>query len=116
MIGDTEKLNWPEWGICVGVAAFTLPIGWVARFIPIPDKQVVIYLMVVEVIGRLLLRNLTSMLTRASQVLYVMHRNQQLTAFLAITDRHRQCASLKFFILFFRLSLFSFAQTLRLGM
>ncbi|POO02065.1 P-type ATPase [Trema orientale] len=94
MIGDTEKLNWPEWGICVGVAAFTLPIGWVARFIPIPDKQVVSYLMVVEVFGRLLLRKLTSMLTWASQVLYVMHRNQQLTAFLAITDRHRQCASL----------------------
>ncbi|KAL2535703.1 Calcium-transporting ATPase 12 [Forsythia ovata] len=35
---DTVRLNWPQWGICILLAAFTWPLGWIVKCIPIPKK------------------------------------------------------------------------------
>ncbi|KAH6769962.1 ATPase E1-E2 type family protein / haloacid dehalogenase-like hydrolase family protein [Perilla frutescens var. hirtella] len=35
---DTERLNWGQWGICVGLAAAAWPIGWLVKLIPVPQK------------------------------------------------------------------------------
>ncbi|KAI3749431.1 hypothetical protein L2E82_20043 [Cichorium intybus] len=35
---DTERLNGVQWGICIGIAALSWPIGWVVKLIPVPDK------------------------------------------------------------------------------
>lgn len=37
---DTERLNWGQWGICVGIAAVSWPIGWVVKCIPVPEKPI----------------------------------------------------------------------------
>lgn len=34
----TQMLNWQQWGICVGVAAITWPLGWLIKFIPVDKK------------------------------------------------------------------------------
>jgi P-type Ca2+ transporter type 2C len=31
----TQMLNWQQWGICIGVAAITWPLGWLIKFIPV---------------------------------------------------------------------------------
>nr|GMD35904.1 calcium-transporting ATPase 12, plasma membrane-type-like [Ipomoea batatas] len=36
---DTERLNWGQWGACVGVAALSWPIGWLAKCIPVTHKH-----------------------------------------------------------------------------
>ncbi|WCJ23855.1 calcium-transporting ATPase putative [Euphorbia peplus] len=41
---DTERLNWGQWGICVGFAALTWPIGFAVKFIPVPEKPFLSYL------------------------------------------------------------------------
>ncbi|KAI3787782.1 hypothetical protein L2E82_00209 [Cichorium intybus] len=41
---DTEKLNWGQWGICIGIAALSWPIGWFVKLIPVPDKPFLSYL------------------------------------------------------------------------
>ncbi|XP_058084767.1 LOW QUALITY PROTEIN: calcium-transporting ATPase 12, plasma membrane-type-like [Magnolia sinica] len=41
---DTERLNWGQWGICVGIAAVSWPIGWLVKFIPVSDKPLFSYL------------------------------------------------------------------------
>ncbi|KAL4588126.1 hypothetical protein LXL04_001006 [Taraxacum kok-saghyz] len=41
---DTEKLNWGQWGICVGIAALSWPIGWFVKLIPVPDRPVFSYI------------------------------------------------------------------------
>ncbi|XP_065863214.1 putative calcium-transporting ATPase 13, plasma membrane-type [Euphorbia lathyris] len=41
---DIERLNWGQWGICIGFAALTWPIGWAVKFIPVPEKQIFSYL------------------------------------------------------------------------
>lgn len=34
----TEKLNWWQWGACIGLAALSWPIGWLVKFVPVPEK------------------------------------------------------------------------------
>ncbi|XP_027166859.1 putative calcium-transporting ATPase 13, plasma membrane-type [Coffea eugenioides] len=41
---DTERLNWGQWGACVGIAAASWPIGWIVKCIPVPDRPVFSYL------------------------------------------------------------------------
>ncbi|KAI8566320.1 hypothetical protein RHMOL_Rhmol02G0031700 [Rhododendron molle] len=35
---DTERLNWWQWGVCVGFASISWPLGWVVKWIPVPEK------------------------------------------------------------------------------
>ncbi|KAF7112867.1 hypothetical protein RHSIM_RhsimUnG0184300 [Rhododendron simsii] len=35
---DTERLNWRQWGVCVGFASVSWPLGWVVKWIPVPEK------------------------------------------------------------------------------
>ncbi|KZV57048.1 calcium-transporting ATPase 13, plasma membrane-type [Dorcoceras hygrometricum] len=37
---DTERLNWGQWGLCIGIAAASWPIGWLAKCIPVTDRPV----------------------------------------------------------------------------
>ncbi|KAM1723994.1 hypothetical protein ACFX13_022551 [Malus domestica] len=41
---DTERLNWGQWGACVGIAAVSWPIGWVVKSIPFPETPIFSYL------------------------------------------------------------------------
>ncbi|XP_057505542.1 putative calcium-transporting ATPase 13, plasma membrane-type [Actinidia eriantha] len=41
---DTDRLNWWQWGVCVGLAAVSLPIGWLVKCIPVPEKPFFSYL------------------------------------------------------------------------
>ncbi|KAL0457140.1 UNVERIFIED_CONTAM: putative calcium-transporting ATPase 13, plasma membrane-type [Sesamum latifolium] len=41
---DTERLNWGQWGVCIGIAAASWPIGWVVKFIPVPERPFTSYL------------------------------------------------------------------------
>ncbi|PRQ36148.1 putative calcium-transporting ATPase [Rosa chinensis] len=31
---DTERLNWGQWGVCLGIAAISWPLGWVVKCLP----------------------------------------------------------------------------------
>ncbi|KAL5988709.1 Calcium-transporting ATPase 12, plasma membrane-type [Asimina triloba] len=35
---NTERLNWEQWGICIGIAAVSWPIGWIVKCIPVSEK------------------------------------------------------------------------------
>ncbi|KAI8566329.1 hypothetical protein RHMOL_Rhmol02G0032400 [Rhododendron molle] len=35
---DTERLSWWQWGVCVGIASVSWPLGWVVKWIPVPEK------------------------------------------------------------------------------
>ncbi|XP_027359300.1 putative calcium-transporting ATPase 13, plasma membrane-type [Abrus precatorius] len=41
---DTERLNWGQWAICIGLAAVSGPIGWVVKLIPVPDRPLLNFL------------------------------------------------------------------------
>ncbi|KAL5582672.1 hypothetical protein UlMin_015114 [Ulmus minor] len=41
---DTERLDWGQWGACVGFAFLTWPIGCLVKFIPLPEKSFLSYL------------------------------------------------------------------------
>ncbi|XP_011027295.1 PREDICTED: putative calcium-transporting ATPase 13, plasma membrane-type [Populus euphratica] len=41
---DTERLNWGQWGVCIGTAALSWPICWVVKCIPVPEKPIFSYL------------------------------------------------------------------------
>ncbi|XP_058202205.1 putative calcium-transporting ATPase 13, plasma membrane-type [Rhododendron vialii] len=41
---DTERLNWWQWGVCVGFASVSWPIGWTVKWIPVPEKPFFSYL------------------------------------------------------------------------
>lgn len=41
---DTERLNWAQWGACVGMAVVSWPIGWVIKFVPVSHKPFLSYL------------------------------------------------------------------------
>lgn len=41
---DTERLNFWEWGMCVGIAAASWPIGLIVKFIPVCDTPFLSYL------------------------------------------------------------------------
>ncbi|KAF5199193.1 Calcium-transporting ATPase 12, plasma membrane-type [Thalictrum thalictroides] len=38
---NTERLNWGQWGICIGIAAVSWPLAWIVKCIPVPDKPFV---------------------------------------------------------------------------
>ncbi|CAA2972167.1 calcium-transporting ATPase 13, plasma membrane-type [Olea europaea subsp. europaea] len=40
---DTERLNWSQWGFCVGVSAGSWPIGWVIKCVPVSRKPIFSY-------------------------------------------------------------------------
>ncbi|KAM3694966.1 hypothetical protein ACJW31_07G094900 [Castanea mollissima] len=35
---NTERLDWGQWGACIGLAALSWPIGWLAKCIPVLGK------------------------------------------------------------------------------
>ncbi|KNA19929.1 hypothetical protein SOVF_056990 [Spinacia oleracea] len=35
----TERLNWVQWSVCIGIAAISWPIGWLVKCIPLPSTQ-----------------------------------------------------------------------------
>ncbi|XP_048333978.2 putative calcium-transporting ATPase 13, plasma membrane-type [Ziziphus jujuba] len=41
---DTVRLSWGQWGICIGIASMSWPIGWVVKFIPVAEKPFFSYL------------------------------------------------------------------------
>ncbi|KAK0607868.1 hypothetical protein LWI29_021741 [Acer saccharum] len=41
---NTERLNWGQWGVCIGFAAASWPIGWVVKCIPVSEKPYFSYL------------------------------------------------------------------------
>uniref|UniRef100_A0A7N0TUM8 Calcium-transporting ATPase n=1 Tax=Kalanchoe fedtschenkoi TaxID=63787 RepID=A0A7N0TUM8_KALFE len=41
---DTERLDWGQWGACIGVAAASWPIAWVVKCIPVSDRPFLNYL------------------------------------------------------------------------
>ncbi|KAM5552866.1 putative calcium-transporting ATPase 13, plasma membrane-type [Rosa sericea] len=41
---DTERLNWGQWGVCIGIAVISWPIGWLVKCIPVPEKPIFSYL------------------------------------------------------------------------
>ena len=36
---NTERLDWGQWGVCIGLAALSWPIGWLVKCIPVSGKQ-----------------------------------------------------------------------------
>ncbi|KAL7240671.1 hypothetical protein ACSBR2_006341 [Camellia fascicularis] len=34
---STERLNWWQWVVCIGFAAVSWPIGWLVKWIPVPE-------------------------------------------------------------------------------
>ena len=36
---NTERLNWGQWGTCIGIAALSWPIAWLVKCIPVSEKQ-----------------------------------------------------------------------------
>ncbi|KAJ7954820.1 Calcium-transporting ATPase [Quillaja saponaria] len=45
---DTERLNWGQWGACVGIAAMSWPIGWAVKWIPVPEKPILSLLKIIK--------------------------------------------------------------------
>ncbi|XVF38308.1 hypothetical protein REPUB_Repub20aG0090000 [Reevesia pubescens] len=41
---ETERLNWAQWGPCLGIAAMSWPIVWVVKCIHVPEKPIFSYL------------------------------------------------------------------------
>nr|GMD72009.1 putative calcium-transporting ATPase 13, plasma membrane-type [Ipomoea batatas] len=41
---DTERLNWGQWGVCIGLAAASWPIGWLIKCLPVPERPIFSYL------------------------------------------------------------------------
>nr|GLL43649.1 putative calcium-transporting ATPase 13, plasma membrane-type [Ipomoea trifida] len=40
---NTGRLNWGQWGLCLGLAAASWPIGWVVKCLPVPEKPIFSY-------------------------------------------------------------------------
>ena len=40
----TEKLNWGQWGECIGFGIVSWPIGWIVKWIPVPKRPFLSYL------------------------------------------------------------------------
>ncbi|KAL5835403.1 hypothetical protein ACOSQ4_014900 [Xanthoceras sorbifolium] len=36
---NTERLNWGQWGVCIGIAALSWPIGFLFKCIPVSAKE-----------------------------------------------------------------------------
>ncbi|XP_049407103.1 putative calcium-transporting ATPase 13, plasma membrane-type [Solanum stenotomum] len=41
---NTERLNWGQWGICIGFAAVSWPIGWLVKCINVPERPIFSYI------------------------------------------------------------------------
>ena len=41
---DTERLNWRQWILCIGLGAVSWPIGWIVKWIPVPKKPFLSFL------------------------------------------------------------------------
>ncbi|KAL3328949.1 hypothetical protein AABB24_036190 [Solanum stoloniferum] len=39
-LANTERLNWGQWGICIGFAAVSWPIGWLVKCINVPERPI----------------------------------------------------------------------------
>ncbi|MQM22942.1 hypothetical protein Taro_056001, partial [Colocasia esculenta] len=37
---DTERLDWGQWGFCLGIAFLSWPIGWGIKWLPVGDKPI----------------------------------------------------------------------------
>ncbi|KAE9453010.1 hypothetical protein C3L33_15076, partial [Rhododendron williamsianum] len=42
-VAGTERLNWWQWGVCVGFASVSWPIGWVVKWIPVLQKPFLLH-------------------------------------------------------------------------
>nr|GMD75588.1 putative calcium-transporting ATPase 13, plasma membrane-type [Ipomoea batatas] len=40
---NTGRLNCGQWGLCLGLAAISWPIGWVVKCLPVPEKPIFSY-------------------------------------------------------------------------
>ncbi|KAA8537012.1 hypothetical protein F0562_029490 [Nyssa sinensis] len=36
---NTERLNWGQWGACLGISVLSWPIGWLVKCIPVSSEQ-----------------------------------------------------------------------------
>ncbi|KAL0376684.1 UNVERIFIED_CONTAM: putative calcium-transporting ATPase 13, plasma membrane-type [Sesamum calycinum] len=36
----TKRLDWKQWGACIGIVAFSWLIGWVVKLLPVPKKPI----------------------------------------------------------------------------
>ncbi|PKI32634.1 hypothetical protein CRG98_046981 [Punica granatum] len=41
---DTERLTWGQWGVCISIGAVSWPIGFIVKFIPVPETPIFSYL------------------------------------------------------------------------
>ncbi|KAB1218100.1 putative calcium-transporting ATPase 13, plasma membrane-type [Morella rubra] len=41
---DTERLNWAQWGACIGAAAVSWPLAWIVKYIPVTERPFLSYL------------------------------------------------------------------------
>ncbi|KAK4405773.1 putative calcium-transporting ATPase 13, plasma membrane-type [Sesamum angolense] len=41
---DTERLNWRQWAVCIAISAASWPIGFLVKFIPVPERPWFSYL------------------------------------------------------------------------
>ncbi|XP_021715116.1 putative calcium-transporting ATPase 13, plasma membrane-type [Chenopodium quinoa] len=41
---NTERLNWGQWGVCIGIAAVSWPLGWLVKFIPVAERPFFSYI------------------------------------------------------------------------
>ncbi|CBI34170.3 unnamed protein product, partial [Vitis vinifera] len=32
---NTERLDWGQWGVCIGLAALSWPIDWLVKYLPV---------------------------------------------------------------------------------
>ncbi|KAF3975399.1 hypothetical protein CMV_001330 [Castanea mollissima] len=40
----TERLNWGQWAKCIGFGIVSWPIGWIVKWIPVPERPFLSYL------------------------------------------------------------------------
>ncbi|KAM3707133.1 hypothetical protein ACJW31_02G001100 [Castanea mollissima] len=40
----SKRLNWGQWGTCIGFAIISLPIGWIVKWIPVSKRPFLSYL------------------------------------------------------------------------
>ena len=41
---NTERLNWGQWGACIGIAVVSWPLGWLVKYIPVTEKPFFSYI------------------------------------------------------------------------
>ncbi|KAL5712489.1 P-type Ca(2+) transporter [Ranunculus cassubicifolius] len=37
---DTERLDWGQWGVCIGIGSLSWPLAWIVKGIPVPEKPI----------------------------------------------------------------------------